>query len=860
MEEQVIHSNVPIVFGNQVFLERPHIVRLLEDAVEKPVVCVTAGAGYGKTQSVYSFIRNANVQTAWIQFSERDNICDHFWENFIAAVKVMSPETAKQLENMEFPDTERRFNQYLMVPQKDVIPNKKFIFVYDDTHLLKEASVLRFIERSITSPFPTITSILISRNELPLNLMKFESKGQLARITEEELRFSKEELEEYLTLQQLKPSPETVSDIYRDTEGWAFAIHLAGLSLKNTSGSGYVSSAMKSNIFKLIESEIISGMHEKFRKFLIRLSLIDHFTPELLGEISGNPELSGEMENVGSFIRFDIYSNAYRIHHLLLDYLSGLQVELTEAEKREVYAKAAKWCAENNQKTDALGYYEKSGDYDRVITVCYTMPLTLPRYSAQLLLDIFDRAPKELFTQHPLAYVIYTRLLMNLSMVDKAAERLRDIISQLETGGPYVTSTSRILAGCYNNLGFTGVLSCTYTRVYSFVRSFEKAAEYAETSKYEVKPPLSVLTLGSYVCRAGTAENGEMQKHNRAISQYVPHVSFSMGGCCYGLEELAGAELAFFKYKLPEAEELALKALAKARERDQYEIENRALYYLLRIKFAQGDVTAIKEIESQLEAQMDKEFYLNRFTYHDIVFGWLNVQLEQGENIAWWLKSDFEENELNTLIYGLEMLVKIKYLFSVKRCSAALAILGRWGEKYSSGDFVIGKIGKKVLEAVCRYQIQDKDGAYKALETAWNLARPEKLVMPFIELGKEMRTLLEAAIKDRFPGIPLEVLEDLRQDSSVYAKKLFSVIEKFRKPNYYEGKTQPDQAGTALSRRESEVLKGLSHGFTREEIARESSISVNTVKSAIRNVYNKLGALNRADAVRKATAKGILKD
>jgi LuxR family maltose regulon positive regulatory protein len=855
MADQVFDSNVPVIFENQIFLERPQIFRLLEKAVEKPVVCVTAGAGYGKTHAVYSFIRDTNVRTAWIQFSERDNISEHFWENFISALRAAGPGTAAKLEKIGFPDTEQRFDQYMNIPREDVIPNEKFIFVYDDAHLIKDQSVLRFLERSVTSPFPTITSILISRNELPINLIKFESKGRLARITEEELRFSKEELEEYLDLLRLRPSPETVSDIYRDTEGWVFAIYLAGLSLKNSPGSGYVSSAMKSNIFKLIESEVIAGMTEEFRKFLICLSLIDHFSPELLADIAGKPELTGKMETVGSFIRFDIYRNAYRIHHLLLDYLSRLQQELTEAEKREVYIKAAKWCAENNQKMDALLYFEKSGDYNGVFRVCYTMPLTLPKNTARILLGIFDRAPKELFEQHPVAYITYTRLLTTLSMVDKAAERLRAIISQLETKGPpYDAMTARILAGCYNNLGFTGVLTCTYTKDYDFVRFFKKAADYAKISKYEVKPPVSVLTLGSYVCRAGTAENGEMQKYNNTISEYVPHVSFSLGGCCYGLDELGAAEFAFFKNKLSEAEEWILKALPKARARDQYDIENRALYYLLRIKLAQGDFERMKEVEQQIEAQMDKEFYLDRFTYHDIIFGWLNVQMGQSEDIARWLKSDFEESELNTLMYGLELLVKIKYLFSVKRGPAALAILERWGEKYSSGDFVIGKIGKKILEALCRYQIQDKDGAYKALEIAWNLARPEELTMPFIEMGKNMRTLIEGALRDGFTGIPTAQLEDLRKNASAYAKKLFTISEKYR-----ESRGGPSaSAGPVLSRRELEVLKGLSQGFTREEIAQVSSISVNTVKSAIRNVYSKLGALNRADAVRIATSIGIL--
>jgi LuxR family maltose regulon positive regulatory protein len=55
-----------------------------------------------------------------------------------------------------------------------------------------------------------------------------------------------------------------------------------------------------------------------------------------------------------------------------------------------------------------------------------------------------------------------------------------------------------------------------------------------------------------------------------------------------------------------------------------------------------------------------------------------------------------------------------------------------------------------------------------------------------------------------------------------------------------------------------EILTGLSQGLTREELAVASSISVNTVKSVIRSIYNKMGAINRADAVRIATAMGIL--
>jgi LuxR family maltose regulon positive regulatory protein len=55
-------------------------------------------------------------------------------------------------------------------------------------------------------------------------------------------------------------------------------------------------------------------------------------------------------------------------------------------------------------------------------------------------------------------------------------------------------------------------------------------------------------------------------------------------------------------------------------------------------------------------------------------------------------------------------------------------------------------------------------------------------------------------------------------------------------------------------------LSGISKGLTREEIALNSSMPVNTVKFAIKTIYCKLGAYNSTDAIRKAANIGLLKN
>ncbi|MDR1287620.1 MAG: LuxR C-terminal-related transcriptional regulator [Treponema sp.] len=875
MPEWLFHSNMPIASGNQIYLERPRVNRLLEKAVQNPVVIVNAGAGYGKTQAVYSFVRNYGARICWMQMSERDNIGKRFWESFIAGISVGNKEAAARLANVDFPETERKLNQYMVIPREETRTDVKYIFVYDDFHLVHDKAVLRFLERSITTPFPSITSILISRTEPPIDLSKLSSGGLVGRITEDELRFGREEMVEYFRIQNIQPPPQTVSSIYYDTEGWAFAIHLAGLSLKNAPGTPYVPHAMRTNIFRLIESEIISVISPALRKFLIKLSLVEHLAPDLIREIAAGPQAAAESMAAGgdaaggdaagegllqelgqivSFIRFDGYQNAYRIHHLFLEYLSGKQGELSEKEKRKVYQKAAAWCAANNQKLDAINYYEKAGDYERLIGVVESMSAILPNRTARMLLEIMERAPAEIYDRIATAQVIRTGLYLTLEMFDKSREELFAVIARLETVPPS-PAVYRTLTGCYNLLGFIGMNTCSFTRDYDYVHYFEKARQYYEFDQFKVGPPISIIALSSYLCRVNSEEAGEMERYIAAISASVPYTSVTFGGCALGMDDLCRGELAFFRGSMAEAEQYVFKALADAREGLQYEIEHRALFYLLRINLARGNYGAIDDILRQLEARLAEERYPTRFINYDIITGWYYAHTGQTDRLAPWLKNDFEESDLNTIVFGLEVLVKVKYHFAERRYPAALAVLESRGTKSSFWDFVLGRIEKKVLEAVCRYQLRNRAAAFAALETAYTLARPNALFMPFTEMGKDMRALADAALKDGVPAIPRDWLEAVRRNASAYAKKLFIVSKRYRPEEPQKGTARQ---GGGLSRREAEILANLAQGMTQAEIAGLSSLSVNTVKSVIRNIYSKLGAINKADAVRIAVSRGLV--
>ncbi|MDR1318459.1 MAG: helix-turn-helix transcriptional regulator, partial [Treponema sp.] len=496
MAEQFFYSNIPIARGNQIYLERPRIDLLLEKAMRSPVVIVAAGAGYGKTHAVYSFVKKYKAETAWLQLSERDNVGEHFWENFVAAVPLVSKKSARKLAKMDFPSTEQQFERYLKIPQRDIIPGKKYIFVYDDVHLLDNKAVLRFLEHSITTPFANITSILISRTEPSLNLMKMESKGLLARIAEENLRFSREEMLSYFKLLDIDLLPRSAAAVYQDTEGWAFAIHLAGIFLKNISRStgtapetGYMLSAIRSNIFKLIESEVMAPLPKALQQFLVKLSLVERLAPELLAEIAGDPALITDMEKIGSYIYFDTYLNAYRIHHLFLDYLKGRQDSLSREEKIDVWKKTAAWSMANNQKMDAISCYEKAEDYNSIVAILYTSPMILPSPLAQFVLDLLNRAPPDVYRDYPVSLILRGRVLLSLGHWEQAQkEMLRNIPAVKEM--PDSPEKHRILMGCDIIMGFVGFIIAMYTGDHGFLEFFrEAAAESEKMGDHVSRPP-----------------------------------------------------------------------------------------------------------------------------------------------------------------------------------------------------------------------------------------------------------------------------------------------------------------------------------------------------------------------------------
>jgi len=131
------------------------------------------------------------------------------------------------------------------------------------------------------------------------------------------------------------------------------------------------------------------------------------------------------------------------------------------------------------------------------------------------------------------------------------------------------------------------------------------------------------------------------------------------------------------------------------------------------------------------------------------------------------------------------------------------------------------------------------------------------LMLTISEKDEDLLTAIEAGADGYLlkSAEPEELCRAIRQ---VVAGQLVLSPEMTAKVMHAATRARSRQPQVDLSPREHEVLVELAQGATTAEIAVKLVISPNTVKTHIRRLLEKLEASDRAEAVSRATAMGLL--
>jgi len=150
------------------------------------------------------------------------------------------------------------------------------------------------------------------------------------------------------------------------------------------------------------------------------------------------------------------------------------------------------------------------------------------------------------------------------------------------------------------------------------------------------------------------------------------------------------------------------------------------------------------------------------------------------------------------------------------------------------------RIEAHLLDALACRDLGDEPAARGAVETALNLAEPDRLVLPFAMTGA------------------WELLETLPPQGTSHAALVADILDAVHgAAPARPGRPVPGLA-EELSPSELRVLRYLPTNLTRPEIAGELSVSLNTINTHIRRIYAKLGAADRSSAVQRGRELRLL--
>lgn len=844
---------------------------------------ISASAGSGKTTLVRSWIDEANLhdQVAWPVVGPDGRDPQRFWLAVLDALRGTIPGSALVRALTAAPGldgwgiVERLLTD--LAPLAD-----RIWLVIDDMHELDSTEVLRQLELLMMRAPSPLRFVLLTRHDVPLGLHRLRLDSELTEIRTADLRFTLGQARELLGSVGVA-SPETALALLLDrTEGWVAGLRLAALSLTGHESPERVVaefSGSERTVAEYLLAEVLEQQPSQVRDLLLRTSVLERVNGELADLLtggSGGERILQDLEQANAFVVcLDAARSWFRYHRLFADLLQ-LQLRRTApGELASLRLTAAGWLTEHGYPVEAIRQAQAARDWPLASRLLADhWPVLHLDGQAATMHDLLNGFPDHLVTTDcELATVFASDELAHGSV--NAAQRYLDLAERNSARVPAERREhAQLLLGIVR-------LMLSHPRVNlpsvaEKTRQLLDAIEAPNATRPELGDDLHALALnGLAVAETWAANFADARRHlelSRTLAQRTrrPYLQVT---------SLANQAVNEFTVSFELAAELATRAVALAERHGWTEEPTMAAAYMIlgAVRVWQGRLEEaepwLRHAGSTIRPDAQPLFGLGLCHIRAML---AMARGHDAEALALYQEADRLAGLLATpntdafLLQGFHLQPLVR-LGETKRVEQAIAELDQHdrdrGEirmvlamlRLTQGDphAAIAALAPVLdgsapvfwptwltqaflLEAIARDTIGDSGDAERALERALDLAEPNGEVVWFL----------------------LHPAPDLLSRHSARRTRHASLIAQIQ--NLLTGTTHTP-AGTApppvlepLSDSEIRVLRYLPTNLSAPEIANELSVSRNTVKTHIRNLYLKLGVHRRTEAVTRARILGLL--
>ncbi len=369
---------IPPLRPNQVV--RPRLIELLDKGLDRPLILVSAPAGYGKTTLLAGWLRQASIRSAWLSLDKRDNDPLHFLQYFLSALHQLTPlvgvDLLGMLQGIQPPPFEALLSLVINEIDKNALP---CVLVLDDFHLIEAQPILEMLTFLLEHMPAQMHLVLLSRADPPLPLARLRARDQLLNIRLDPLRFTSDEISLFLNgVLGLKLTPPDIAALEKRTEGWIAGLQLAALSMQNSPDvHSFVTAFTGSHyyIMDYLTEEVLKQQSPAVSSFLLQTSILESMCAPLCSAVVAadqaapvdSQSMLETLEGLNLFlIALDGERRWYRYHHLFSDLLSRRLEHQYPHLLPELHRRASEWYEQNEFIPEAIQHALEAGDLDRL--------------------------------------------------------------------------------------------------------------------------------------------------------------------------------------------------------------------------------------------------------------------------------------------------------------------------------------------------------------------------------------------------------------------------------------------------------------------------------------------------------------
>jgi LuxR family maltose regulon positive regulatory protein len=381
---------------------RPRVTACLAPRSGTRVALVTGPPGAGKTTAVHEWIVSTGRGAAWLTLDAQDDRPSVFWRDVLASLRHAAPELERRPAPMHAGPSQQRVSVEQVLGEMAALADG-VVLVLDDFHLVTNRTVLRELQMMLERKPPTAHVVIVSRSEPLLPVARWRVRDELVEVRKTDLEFQPAEVHSYLsTFDDLELDEHTESTLARRTEGWIAGLQLAVASLRSTDDpAGFVESFSGTDryVADFLRDEVLARQPRDVRDFLLETSVLSSLDAALCEAVTGRHDVEAQLRRLEAMNLFlvglDAAGTTFRYHTLFRDLL-GFELERREPERsRAVREKAARHLARAGDTLAAAELFTQAGREKEAFSLATPRQLELAphtRADASAHLDLISPA------------------------------------------------------------------------------------------------------------------------------------------------------------------------------------------------------------------------------------------------------------------------------------------------------------------------------------------------------------------------------------------------------------------------------------------------------------------------------------